>query len=186
MITPSARTGFERLMAQSLKKAFSPSADDSFEVVEASSEGGFTETSLVVLTSSSYVFRLMVFIYFSEDVATRAYFARRSSSNTEEFTAQAFVDAICETANLCCGGINRELGRFFPHIGLSTPNILERNCADHIEALNAGLVKHFGVDVNGTTLFHASMCICDYDTLDFHYVATAQEETAMDGELELF
>jgi hypothetical protein len=63
---------------------------------------------------------------------------------------------------------------------------LERNCADHLTILNAGLVKHFKVTINNANLFHASMCVCDYDTLDFAYSPPAAEEVVAEGELEFF
>ena len=186
MITPSACQGFESLLRQSLQKSMVVMEQDRCEVEVTDAGDGFSETNVVVLTSSSYVFRVMVLIYFNDNLETKTHFARRSGTSAQEMGQQEFVDALCEAANMCSGGFNRELGRFFPHIGLSTPNILERNCADHLGALNAGLVQHFKVDINSTTLFHASMCVCDYATLDFAYSAPAQEEAVADGELELF
>jgi hypothetical protein len=186
MITQSAQTALESLLVLSLRKSLAVMPEDRCEVSEASDAEDFPESRVVVLTSSSYVFRVMVLIYFDDDERTRAHFARRVHASAQEFDHQAFVDALCEAANMCSGGFNRELTQFYPHIGLSTPNILERRCADHIAALNAGLVRHFRVDINGVSLFHASMCVCDYDTMDFSYVPVAQEEAVSDGELELF
>ena len=186
MITASACAGFGAFLAQSLQKAMVVLPEDHCEVAEVTATDSFSESSVVVLTSSSYVFRVMVLIYFNEDLPTRTHFARRQGSKPDELGQQAFIDAICESANMCSGGFNRELGRFFPHIGLSTPNILERRCADHISALKAGLVKHFQVTVNGVNLFHASMCVCDYATLDFAYQPSVAADTVGEGELELF
>ena len=171
---------------QSLQKSMAVMEQDRCEVAVTDASNGFSETNVVVLTSSSYVFRVMVLIYFNDNPETKTHFARRSGTSAAEMSQQEFVDALCEAANMCSGGFNRELGRFFPHIGLSTPNILERNCADHLNSLNPGLVRHFKVDINSATLFHASMCVCDYATLDFAYSPAAQEDTVADGELELF
>lgn len=186
MISKSARQGFETLLVKSLQKSLAVMDGDQVHVTEVSATQGFPETHVVVLTSASYVFRVMVLIYFNTDHATQAHFARRSGTDTEAQSPQAFMDTVCEAANMCCGGFNRELVPFYPHIGLSTPNVLERRCADHIAVLNAGLLTHFAIDVNGSPLFHASLCICDYDTLDFQYTPSAQEDAVSDGELELF
>ena len=186
MISQNASAGFEALLVQSLKKAMTVLPDDHCEVVAVTATDAFSGSSVVVLTSSSYVFRVMVLIYFSADMPTKTHFSRRQGILPEELNEQAFIDAICESANMCSGGFNRELGRFFPHIGLSTPNILERRCADHISALKAGLVRHFQVTVNGAILFHASMCVCDYDTLDFAYHPDTLSDAVGEGELEFF
>nr|WP_315428082.1 hypothetical protein [uncultured Albidiferax sp.] len=188
MISKSARQGFETLLVKSLQKSLSVMDGDRVDVTEVPATRGFPETHVVVLTSASYVFRVMLFIYFNTDQATQAHFARRGGTDTEAEapSPQAFMDTMCEAANMCCGGFNRELVPFYPHIGLSTPNVLERRCADHITVLNAGLVKHFAITVNDSPMFHASLCVCDYDTLDFHYTPCSQEDTVEDGELELF
>jgi hypothetical protein len=186
MITAGASAGFEGLLLQSLKKSMVVMPEDYCEVDVTPDSGGHEKTSVVVLTSSSYVFRVMVLIYFNDDFETKTHFARRTGVNAEDMQQQDFMDALCEAANMCSGGFNRELGRFYPHIGLSTPNILERSCADHLHALHAGLVRHFRVIVNSATLFHASMCVCDYDTIDFTYIAPAAEDTVAEGELEFF
>lgn len=186
MISPSARQGFEALLVKSLQKSLAVVDGDQIEVTEEFDNRGFLETHVVILTSASYVFRVMVLIYFNTDSATQTHFARCSGTDVNAHNPQAFIDAMCETANMCCGGLNRELVQFYPHIGLSTPNILERRCADHIHVLDAGLLKHFAVHVNGSPLFHASLCVCDYDTLDFHYTPFVQENAVIDGELELF
>ena len=46
---------------------------------------------------------------------------------------QAFFDAIAERGNICCGILNRDLGHYFPHMGLSTPNILDKECSSKLE-----------------------------------------------------
>ena len=186
MISQSARQGFGTLLVKSLQKSLVVVDGDQVEVTEEFDNTGFSETHVVVLTSASYIFRVIVLIYFNTDSATQTHFARRSSMDVSAQSPQAFIDALCEAANMCCGGLNRELVQFYPHIGLSTPNILERKCADHIRVLDAGLLKHFAVRINGSPLFHASLCVCDYDTLDFHYTPSLQEDVAIDGELELF
>jgi hypothetical protein len=186
MISLQARDGFDRLLTKAIKASLLPSAQDSCDVSVLTDLADITETRIVMLTVSSYLFRLMVMIYFTPDTATRAHFARIHDVEADAMSDQAFQDAIAECGNLCCGILNRDLGEFFPHIGLSTPNIIDRHCASYIDALHCGHVQHFRVNVNAhdTPPFHVSLCVSEYADLDF--VVTENEESADTGELELF
>jgi hypothetical protein len=126
----------------------------------------------------------MVLIYFSPDEATRAHFARARRVSPAELGEQAFIDAISECANLCCGTFNRELGRVYPHIGMSTPNIMDRRCAQHLSLMEYGHLQHFVVRLNQRHDFHASLCVCEYEDLDFEVPPSAEPEST--GELEFF
>ncbi|NVO06744.1 MAG: hypothetical protein HXX19_12810, partial [Rhodoferax sp.] len=78
-------------------------------------------TQAVVLSVSSYVFRLTFMLHFSDDAATRQHFAMLARIAPQDFSTQAFMDGIRECGNVCCGNLNRDLVRAFPHIGMSTP-----------------------------------------------------------------
>ncbi|MES2948060.1 MAG: hypothetical protein V4858_05895 [Pseudomonadota bacterium] len=81
-----------------------------------------------MLTVASFLFRLPVLIYFSSDEATQGHFARINNIDPSEMSAQAFLDVIGECGNICCGTLNRELVLVCPHVAMSTPNIIEREC----------------------------------------------------------
>ncbi len=137
-----------------------------------------------MLTISSYLFRLLVLIHFTPDDATKAYFAKANQLDLSDMNEQSFHDTISEYGNMCCGILNRELGVFFPHIGMSTPNILDKHCASYLRLLGGGHIQHFAVGINGAPLFQVSLCVCDYADLDF--MVDANEENSHTGELELF
>jgi hypothetical protein len=126
----------------------------------------------------------MVLIYFTPDSATKEYFAGINNMQASEMSEQSFHDAVAEYGNICCGILNRDLGQFFPHIGMSTPNIIDRNCSSYLNVLGCGHIQHFKATVNNNAQFHVSLCVSDYADLDF--VVKADEESVNTGELELF
>jgi hypothetical protein len=171
MISPHAQEGFDLLLIRSLKASL-PSALEHSEIGVTSDVAGLVEQEAVVLTVSSYLFRLMVMIHFKHE------------AGTEGHDKQVFLDAIAEYGNLFCGILNRELGNYFPHIGMSTPNFLDGHCLSYIQMLNCSHIQHFAVDVDGSPLFHVSLCVSAYDDLDFE--VAEDEASASTGELELF
>jgi hypothetical protein len=184
MISIDARNGLDHLLTRALKASMAASPEDACEVAVLSDLSEIGGSKMVALTVSSYLFRLMVMIYFTPDQATKAHFARMNKVAAADMSDQSFYDAISECGNICCGIFNRDLGAYFPHIGMSTPNLMDKNCSSYLAALNCGHIQHFRVGVDGVPLFHVSLCACEYADLDF--VVDADEEGASTGELELF
>jgi CheY-specific phosphatase CheX len=184
MISNQARDGFDRLLTRALKASLTVSEEDAFEIAAVDHLDGLDASTIVVLTISSYLFRTIVMLHFSSDEATREHVARINKMAVEEMTEQSFHDAIAECGNICCGIFNRDLGAIFPHIGMSTPNIIGSKCVAYLDMLNGGHIQHFAIDIAQQPLFHVSLCVCDYADLDF--AVDANEESADTGELELF
>lgn len=182
-LSVAAREGFDRLLQQSLRASLVP-PDSSADISVVEDDGQIDSRRMVVLTISSYLFRAMVMFHFSPDALTRAHFARLTRSNAAEMSEQGFMDAIAESGNLCCGIFNRELGRFFPHLGMSTPNVIDRQCAAYLQRLNYAHLRHFAIDIPGSPRLWVSLCVSAYDHLDF--TVSAQEQVESTGELELF
>ncbi|EJL90878.1 hypothetical protein PMI16_01718 [Herbaspirillum sp. CF444] len=183
MLSQSAKDGFELLLTQSLKSSLAPSGVEA-QISTPPDMSDFPEKQMVVLTVSSYLFRLMVMFYFTPNAATRNHFARLNNIDEAEMSEQSFMDAIAESGNLCCGILNRDLGNFFPHIGMSTPNVIDKNCAAYLQKLNCQHVRHFAVDMDGSPRFHVSLCVSAYADIDFS--VSAEELGSDTGELELF
>ena len=132
---------------------------------------------IVVLTISSYLFRLLILFHINPDESTKRYFTKSDCD-------QEFFEVFGEHGNLCVGEMNRDLGNHFLHLGMSTPYALESKCAPFISELNPSYLSHHRIGINGDIALHATLCLCAYAPLDFHYqVSETIEET---GELELF
>jgi len=140
-------------------------------------------THMVVLTVSSYLFRLNFMLHYADDSVTRAHFAAANKVNPEDLGEQAFLDAIRECGNICCGNLNRDLVSVFPHVGMSTPNIVDRHCVAHLAKLAPGYVQHYELVDAGGPPFAVTLCIKEFADLDFAVQLDQVEET---GELEMF
>jgi hypothetical protein len=184
MISTHARDGFDHLLTRALKASLVASDDDVCDVKVIDNLSEIDASTIVVLTISSYLFRLMVMLHFTPDDSTRQHVARINKISTEEMSEQSFHDALAECGNICCGILNRDLGAIFPHIGMSTPNIIDTECAAYLNMLNCGHIQHFEINIADRPLFHVSLCVSDYADLDF--VVDVNEEATDTGELELF
>ncbi|RZI85627.1 MAG: hypothetical protein EOP38_04455 [Rubrivivax sp.] len=184
MISANAKDSFDHLLTKAMKSTLVASPDDVCEVRVIDSHAEIKEKKVVILTVSSYLFRVMAFVHFTLDARMKAHLASINRAEVADMDDQAFYDVIGECGNICCGALNRELGVFYPHIGMSTPNILDRNCIDYLQQLDAGYIQHFEVRINDSITMHASLCVCDYADIDFSVDKT--ESTEDTGELEMF
>ena len=98
---------------------------------------------------------------------------------------QSFLDAICEAGNLCCGGVNRDLGSVFPWVGMSTPNIVDSRCTAHLGILKYGHLQHFRLSVTDSPPLFLTLCVSESEDLDFDFQIPDLAEQGT-GELEMF
>jgi hypothetical protein len=183
MISEQVKAGFDQILVKALKDSFS-SGEHVADVSIAHGVEEFPQTDVIMFTVSSYVFRLMVMIYFSPDNETMAHFARIRGVDAQEMDQQALIDAVSENGNLCCGILSRELGKYFPHIGMSTPNKLDKRSIPYLQSMKHAHYQDFSISIADTEYFHVSLCVFDYDNLDF--TVDIEEESTETGELELF
>ena len=190
MISQSAKTGIEWLFEKAVR-ANSVSGDEDTCVLSklpADKEVlSTTNQQLVVLTISTYLFRIVALFQLNDDAPTNEHMVRMTRSQTPDLDEQALSDAYAELVNMVCGAVNRGLGVPFPHIGMSTPYMLESSCANYAAALEPEYVQRYEVAINDSMRFNLTYCLCaGADTsLDFRIdTYEAEEESA--GELELF
>lgn len=132
------------------------------------------ERHLLVLTIASFRFRLLTVFHVDADGELARYFADDE---------RAFAEAFGEVGNLCCGAMNRELGRHFVHTGMSTPYLLERACADYLHELSPAHLAQHRIRIGERLTLHATLCLSAYGDIDFCAEDAAAEET---GALEFF
>ena len=109
MISARARDGFDQLLVRAIRSSLTLSPNDDCEIAVLDDTSGIAETKIIMLTISSYVFRLVVFIHFSPNRQTKNYFAKLRKIAPDEMSDQSFYDTIAECGNVCCGILNREL-----------------------------------------------------------------------------
>lgn len=184
MISSNARESFNHLFVQGFKGAMVTEPQDLCDVSLAADLAAVKDTQCVAITVSSYLFRLMVLVYFTPQASTTSYFSRANRFTASDLGDAALTDAVCEFANMSCGAMSRDLSRVFPGIGMSTPNIIDKECSSSLGRLHWGHIQHFKLGINKGTHFFASLCVSDYADLDF--VVNTPPEEVSSGELELF
>lgn len=185
MISARARSAFDQMLATSLRSTFAGAAVAGCGPVADFAQ--VTERRAVMLSVSACRFRLMLFLHFDTDARTGALLARLRGQpqGAEPGAPQWLLDALSEYGNLCCGTLNRELGRVFGCLGMSTPHLVERESLRHLPLLRPGYLRHYRLDLDGGHRFHATLCVCEHGELDF-VAPPAAPQAEVAGELELF
>jgi hypothetical protein len=184
MISARAMAAFDRIAMDALRSV--ASADAGAVVQLTRTPPLDAEARSVVMSISEYKFRLVIFFHFEDDKATLAHVARLCRDDVAALSDRQVADTVCEWANMYCGAISRELGRVFPHIGMSTPNILERRVVTHVARLKPGHVSHIALKPGAGPSFASTLCVCDFGDVDFDVEARPVQASDVAGELEMF
>lgn len=179
MISENAKRGFNHIFTRAARANLTMDTADTI-LIEALSDGTVIETAqqqLVVLTVASYRFRLLTLFHVGRDKVIEDYF-------TGSEPDRVFREDFGETGNLCCGAMNRELGKHFLHTGMSTPYFLESQCIPFLNELKPSYLAQHRITINDSLIMHATLCLCAYAPIDFCVDHEIAAETT--GELELF
>lgn len=182
-ITSRTRDSLNRMMELGLRHGIAGNAAEAV-IAPADQLDRRRSTRMAVLSIASYTFRIVTALHFDESEPLKTHMAQLGRKSPQAMTHQDFIDAICESGNMCCGTINRELGAFYNGLGLSTPQILDIRSLPYFEQLGAQHLQHFCIDLPADLRLHASMCVRAYEPMDFDW--HAEEQPVNSGELELF
>lgn len=181
-VSDRAKQGFDTIVQHCMRTTLVPSGHEvtGFESLQqVPTQGG-----VVMLTVASSTFSLVLFLHYDVDSLARQRLAMLHGLDPQTMSEQAFEDALAESGNLLCGALNRELGRVFPLVAMSTPNRLSANSVLHLGLLRHGHVQHFRMRLDDGSHRDASYCVCAYSDVDFTPAAVEQEVNS--GELEFF
>lgn len=184
MISERAKAAFNGMVMQGIRGGLLGPSDTLLSLEPVADIPPALQGEVVMLSVVSYQFRLLILIHFQRDAATRAHFADLTRVQAASMDEQMFNDAVAECGNMCCGTLNRELGRVFSHIGMSTPNRIDSRCANHLALLDYGHLQHFALQLQSGLCFRISLCVTEYQDLDFALEPPAEVQST--GELELF
>ncbi len=170
---------FQRIFLHALRKGLQRNSLESFVATSVSTDASYSdkEAILIVMTVSSFAFRLMVLFNVVENQLNREYFIGDTPNQT-------FVEAFYEVANLCCGALNRDISRDISHLGMSVPVMLTQSCMEYIDALNPQYLESYSITLNETASVHATLCLSCSAPVSFSTDLSQIEEDA--GALELF
>ena len=163
---------FERCAQASLAR----SQDDVFEIAAAptASLGG---DFLLIITTSSFSFRLLTIFHVEDNETNRAYFVPASSG-------VSLQEGFAEVANMCCGALNREIGPCFPHLAMSIPSRLSARCVEHLPQLNADYIGRFTININSAVRLGVTLCMCCTAPVEIPLTQNSVQQSG--GELEMF
>lgn len=180
MVSENAKQALDAIFARAAAASLAMDAADPVEVERLPGDGSaaLPGRQIVVLTISSFRFRLLTVFHVDADGEAARYFVPADSGRD-------FAEAFGEVGNLCCGAMNRELGKHFVHTGMSTPYLLERACAGYLTELKPSHLAQYRLRIGGRLTLHATLCLCTYGRFDIHadHAAAAAQEA---GALELF
>lgn len=152
---------------------------DSCSVVPAAGPalGGDAARKLLMITISSFSFRLLASFQISQDPPTRDYYTAGAHSSLDEVFAEA--------TNMCCGAFGRELSSQFKHLAMSVPYGLESQCLEFLSALEPRFQASFDITINAAAQIRATLCMYCNRPLEFA-PAAVMEVNHVGGELEMF
>lgn len=187
MISQRAKTGFENLLQGCLEESLRTEEHPTWQMQPAAEPNDTGVLRFILLTVSSYDFRLMVLLHFSCDAASTKYVADRLKLGCAELPLTRYYDFLAEIGNNFCGAFKRELGQYFPHLGMSTPNQLGRESLKHVKSWPIDHEVHIKAHAEEGAEFYGSLYVSSFGELDFDLVRqTKTEETVEMGALELF
>ncbi|CAK0753596.1 Chemotaxis phosphatase CheX-like domain-containing protein [Gammaproteobacteria bacterium] len=185
MISGQAQNSFDQILKKSLTSVIAGSSGHFCEIVSLSGVGEIGEGEFAIFTISSSVFRLLALFHLNTDVSAKNFIAT-SASLDADLSDEAYRDVFLEFSNMCCGVVNRELLKYFPYIGMSTPYVLLNKCIPFLSEIAPGYIRHFRITIDHSVVLHVTFCICDYGDIHFDFKADPPETVVETSELELF
>tara|TARA_R110002073_G_scaffold53838_1_gene138662 strand:- start:124418 stop:125047 length:630 start_codon:yes stop_codon:yes gene_type:complete len=178
-----------------IKKAFHSSFEEAFVAGSDTSRWQFKEKSTLenldtkefyVLTMSSQLFRIFIFLHFSKNDDTEKFVSSVLNLTSAKLDEDKFYDYLGEVGNAFLGSIKRDLGKHIPSLGMSTPNRLSIDCLKYMKNLNSNFESHAISTFDDKVLFYSSVYLVADEELNIHIDRHSLENEVDSGELELF
>ncbi len=184
-LSEQAKTSFETIASVALAKSLAPEGESAQVAIVSELPRRMKEKKAVVLSIASDRFRLVLALMCRLDEDSKAHFARLNRVDPADWSDQAFQDAVNECGNIIVGAMNRDVGRYFPNVGMSTPNLLDREALSYLDALGPGHKRLF--HVTGLAIdFYAALFVAATSAVDFRAEVEQLEDATESGELEMF
>jgi hypothetical protein len=179
VVSEQAKQGVNYIFTKAVKANLSMSSSDIVEVAQLPDQGfaNVSGKNMIVLTISSYLFRLLTIFHVNDDRATEDYFAKSQPERD-------FHEVFGEFGNLCVGAMNRDMGKHFLHLGMSTPYVLESPSLPFLNELKPAYLARHQIGINNDVSLHATLCLSAYAPIDFRVDTDVVEEET--GLIEMF
>jgi len=186
LVNEEFKNEIKRTFRSSYEEAIIAGSDGSgWHIKEKSSLKDIDESEFFVLTMSSQLFRIFILMHFSKQGPTEQYVCDVLKINPSNLDDEKFYDYLGEVGNSFLGSVKRDIGRYVPSLGMSTPNRLNKNCLKYMDALNTNFEAHAVAEYQDQPLFYASVYLVADDDLNIE-ITRNQIEEVDSGELEMF
>jgi hypothetical protein len=179
VLSDQSRQGLASAFERAARATIVRSQDDACQILAEPPDGtaAFSADPLLVITISSFAFRLLTLFQVADNDANRAYFLPPGADCTLQ-------EGFAEVANLCCGALSREISSVFAHLAMSIPSRLSPQCMDSLAQLKPEYTSRHTVAINIGVQVSVTLCMCCSAAVDIP-VTLAQGQTTS-GELEMF
>jgi hypothetical protein len=180
VITAQSKQNIELAFHRAIRATLVREAGEVCDIAPAAigEVGEYPAEKLLLVTLSSFVFRLVMIFRIAETQAAMAYYIRVA-------TAQTLEEGFAEVANMCGGALSRELSANFPHLSMSTPCTVSAPCIALLSELKPQYVASYRITINDAVKLQATLCLCCSAPIEFAASAATEGEHTV-GELELF
>ena len=178
-MTDHSRANIEQALHRAARRSLLRDPGDTCLIVEnrepARNAAG---EKLILVTISSFKFRLLIIFHLDEEPALTSYFGGHDAQRSVEET-------FYEIANMCCGALNRDMTRDFRHLAMSVPYTLAGPCMDYIGDVRPEYISSSTLTINNSVRVRLTLCMCCSAPVSFSATG-AESETTDSGTLELF
>ena len=187
MISERAKNGFKNLLSRCLEESLRSSAYPAWTMEPLADAKEIGNRQFIMLTVSSYDFRMVVLLHFSRNEPSLKYVADTLQLAPGAMEQSRFDDYLSEVGNTFCGAYKRELGKFFPHLGMSTPNMLAAESLSYVKTWPVEFETHLRAHDEDQAQFFGSLYIASTGDIDFdpQELSNPVEEVET-GALEMF
>lgn len=178
-LSDHSRTNIERALHRAARRCLVRDPGDNCSIVESREPfaAATAGEKLILVTISSFKFRLLIIFHIDEGPSLADYFGGRDAKRSVEETFHEIV-------NMCCGALNRDMTRDFKHLAMSVPYALSGACMTYLGDLRPEYVSSATITINDSVRVRVTLCICCSAPVTFS--ATMPESESNSGELELF
>jgi hypothetical protein len=179
VISDRSKQNLELAFHRAARESLVRNPSDACDISPAQSDLPAEQLSgeVLLITISSFAFRLLTIFYVANTPAARAYYFKDSGD-------QRICEVFAEVANLCCGAFNRELAHSFSHLAMSIPYTLSGQCMVFLDELKPQYLSSYGITINDSVQVRATLCMHCSAPVDVVVSAARLEDNS--GALELF
>jgi hypothetical protein len=187
LVNDEFKNEIKRIFNSSFEDALVSSPDNTqWQFKEKSTLEKLNTKEFYVLTMSSQLFRIFIFLHFTKNSDTEQYVSHVLNLTSGKLDDDKFYDYLGEVGNAFLGAIKRDIGKYVPSLGMSTANKLGVDCLKYMANLKSDFETHSSALLNDKTLFHASVYLVADEELNIHINRYAHEDEVDSSELELF